>query len=66
MKKVPHNRWFRRPKTKNERTQNQNGVSRAKRNSKNVPSNWDDLTVACRYDRSWKNKRKLRYRIVNK
>lgn len=60
--KYYHNRWFRMPKTKNERTQNPKGVGRPRRNSTNLPTNWDDLVISAKFDRSWKRKFKTQYR----
>lgn len=53
---VIRDRYFRRPKTKNERTQNLKTNSRAKRNMVNLPTNWDDKCISSKFDRSWKRK----------
>ncbi len=52
---------FRHMRTTQERRAGQEGWSRGKRNSKNLPNQWDDIQR--RSQRSWKEYRKHQYKI---
>jgi hypothetical protein len=65
------NRWYRKPRTNRERRLDPDRQDvpykvRAKRNRKNLPTNWDDLHIARREDKSWKTKRKQKFRQDDK
>jgi hypothetical protein len=51
--------YYRHIRTTAERKASQEGWSRAKRNHKNLPSDWDDCRIA--HTNSWKDKRKTQY-----
>ena len=59
-------RQHRHPKTHQERAINSDGENREyvrlKRNAKNVPSEWSDLNFSKREMKSWKEKRRTKYR----
>lgn len=53
-------KWYRNPRTTNERRNSQNKYVRAKRNHKNIPNAWDDIPIC--HQKTWKKKRKKQYR----
>lgn len=58
-------RWYRRPRTTNEKRQNQERkYVRGKRLPKSLPETWDDIPL--RLQKSWKKTRKTQYSIVDK
>jgi hypothetical protein len=63
MRTVNEYHYLRRPKTLQERRAAQEGWNRAKRAICHLPHTWSDIEVN-RDDRSWKHKRRTKYRIV--